>query len=50
VSKVEPNQLLYLVFGGELTTPDAVDFGDLSKFGIAGIYPDYKSALKHFSF
>ena len=45
MSEVEPKQLLHLVFGGELSAPDAVDFGDLSKLDIVGIYPDYKSAL-----
>jgi hypothetical protein len=45
VSEVEPKQLLHLVFGGELSSPDAVVFKDLSKLDIVGIYPDYKSAL-----
>lgn len=42
----EPKQLLHLVFGGELARPDSVDFKDLSKLDIVGMYPDYKSALK----
>lgn len=42
----EPKQLLHLVFGGELSSPRGVDFKDLSKLDIVGIYPDYKSALK----
>jgi hypothetical protein len=37
-------QLLHLVFGGELSKLDAVDFRDLSKLDIVGIYPDYASA------
>ena len=37
-------QLLHLVFGGELVDLDALDFRDLSKLDIVGIYPDYKSA------
>jgi hypothetical protein len=38
-------QLLHLVFGGELTSPNKTEFKDLSKLHIVGIYPDYKSAL-----
>ena len=37
-------QLLHLVFGGELSSLDSVDFRDLSKLDIVGIYPDYASA------
>jgi hypothetical protein len=40
-----PKQLLHLVFGGELTSPDRVQFKDLTKLHIVGIYPNYKSAL-----
>ena len=39
-------QLLHLVFGGELTHPQAVEFTDLSKLDIVGIYPDYQSAYE----
>ena len=38
-------QLLHLVFGGELKSPDGIEFKDLSKLDIVGIYPNYKSAL-----
>jgi Domain of unknown function (DUF4170) len=42
-----PNkQLLHLVFGGELTSLEGVEFRDLSKVDIVGIYPDYESARK----
>lgn len=37
-------QLLHLVFGGELTDLDSVDFKDLSKLDIVGIYPNYATA------
>ena len=37
-------QLLHLVFGGELETLDGVEFKDLDKLDIVGIYPDYASA------
>lgn len=40
-----PKQLLHLVFGGELTAPDSMEFKDLSKLDIVGMYPNYKSAL-----
>lgn len=37
-------QLLHLVFGGELTELDSVEFRDLDALDIVGIYPDYASA------
>jgi hypothetical protein len=37
-------QLLHLVFGGELESIDSVDFKDLSKLDIVGIYPNYAAA------
>ena len=37
-------QLLHLVFGGELTRLDSLDFKDLSSLDIVGIYPNYASA------
>ncbi len=39
-----PKQLLHLVFGGELTSPERMEFRDLTKVDLVGIYPDYKSA------
>jgi hypothetical protein len=41
-----PKQLLHLVFGGELTKPNSMDFKDLKKLDIVGIYPNYAEALK----
>jgi hypothetical protein len=41
----QPKQLLHLVFGGELTSPGRVEFKDLSKLHVVGIYPNYKTAL-----
>lgn len=38
-------QLLHLVFGGELASLEGVQFKDLSKLDIVGIFPDYASAL-----
>ena len=40
-----PKQLLHLVFGGELSSLEQVEFKDLSKLDLVGIFPDYKSAL-----
>ena len=37
-------QLLHLVFGGELTDLDHVTFKDLDKLDIVGIFPSYASA------
>ena len=37
-------QLLHLVFGGELTSIESVDFKDLSKLDIVGIFPNYATA------
>jgi hypothetical protein len=39
-----PKQLLHLVFGGELTDLDNVEFRDLSKVDIVGVFPNYASA------
>lgn len=44
MSETAPNQLLHLVFGGELTRLDQVDFRDLSKLDIVGIFPNYAAA------
>jgi hypothetical protein len=37
-------QLLHLVFGGELSKIDNVEFKDLEKLDIVGIYPNYATA------
>ncbi len=37
-------QLLHLVFGGALKNLDSVEFKDLDKLDIVGIYPNYASA------
>jgi hypothetical protein len=37
-------QLLHIVLGGELTRLDDVEFKDLSKVDIVGIYPNYATA------
>jgi len=44
MSERKPQQLLHLVFGGELLSPNDVTFKDLSKLDIVGIYPNFASA------
>jgi hypothetical protein len=39
-----PQQLLHLVFGGELEKLDSTRFRDLDKLDIVGIYPNYAEA------
>jgi hypothetical protein len=42
--ETRPKQLLHLVFGGELSRLGDVEFKDLDKLDIVGIYPNYASA------
>lgn len=42
----KPKQLLHLVFGGELSSLEGIDFKDLSQLDIIGIYPNYAEAYK----
>ena len=37
-------QLLHLVFGGELNDPARVEFKNLDELDIVGVYPNYASA------
>jgi hypothetical protein len=37
-------QLLHLVFGGELNSLEDIEFRDLSKLDIVGIFPNYATA------
>ena len=39
-----PKQLLHLVFGGELSDLQNVEFKDLSKLDVVGVYPNYATA------
>lgn len=43
-SKEPPKQLLHLVFGGELTSLAGVEFRDLNRLDVVGIYPNYAEA------
>lgn len=42
--KNEDKQLLHLVFGGELTELQGVNFRDLEDLDVVGIFPDFASA------
>jgi len=42
--KEPTKQLLHLVFGGELTSLDSVEFKDLDRLDLVGIYPNYAKA------
>ena len=44
MSDNKPNQLLHLVIGGELTSLDGVEFKDLDKVDLVGVYPNYAAA------
>lgn len=39
-------QLLHLVFGGELSDLERTDFRDTSNLDVVGIFPDYASAYR----
>ena len=40
------NQLLHLVFGGELDDVKSVSFKDLAKLDVVGFYPNYAEAYQ----
>ncbi len=40
----QPEQLLHLVFGGELDRVDDVTFKDLDDLDVVGMYPNYSQA------
>jgi hypothetical protein len=44
MAEATPKQLLHLVFGGELTSLDSVEFKDLNSLDIVGVFPNYASA------
>ena len=44
MTETTPKQLLHMVFGGELESVDSVEFKDLDKLDIVGIYPNYATA------
>ena len=44
MAEMAARQLLHLVFGGELKRLDDVEFADVEKLDMVGIYPNYASA------
>jgi len=46
MTETAPKQHLHLVFGGELTSLDEVDFRDIGKLDIVGIFPSYEEAYE----
>lgn len=44
MTETTPKQLLHLVFGGELNSLDSVEFKDLDKLDVVGVYPNYATA------
>jgi len=42
--KSSGNQLLHLVFGGELAELGGMEFKDLNKLDLVGMYPSYATA------
>ena len=42
--KKPKKQLLHLVFGGRLTSPEGVDFENVADLDIVGMYPNYAEA------
>jgi hypothetical protein len=44
VQQQSAKQLLHLVFGGELQNVASMQFSDLNRLDIVGIYPNYASA------
>ncbi len=40
----DDKQLLHLVFGGELTDLEKVEFKDLKTLDMVGVYPNYEQA------
>lgn len=44
MAETTPKQLLHLVFGGELKSLETVEFKDLDKLDIIGIFPNYAAA------
>jgi hypothetical protein len=42
--RAHQGQLLHLVFGGELVDLDRIEFRDLGRLDIVGIFPNYAAA------
>ena len=46
MAEEQQKQLLHLVFGGKLVSPDSTTFADIDELDIVGIYPNYAQALE----
>jgi hypothetical protein len=46
MADADDQQLLHLVFGGELKSLESTEFRDLTKIDFVGAYPDYSQAHK----
>jgi len=44
MAETNAKQLLHLVFGGELTSLESVEFKDLEKLDVVGVFPNYATA------
>ncbi len=44
MSEAPAKQLLHLVIGGEISNSKGVEFADLDKVDIVGVFPNYKAA------
>jgi hypothetical protein len=44
MAEAPKKQLLHLVIGGELSKLDAIEFKDLDKVDLVGVYPNYATA------
>ena len=42
--ETKPRQLLHLVLGGELERIDDIEFKDLNKIDVVGVFPNYATA------
>ena len=42
----ESKQLLHLVLGGELASIDSMEFKDVGKIDVVGVFPNYEAAEK----
>ncbi len=41
---LDKEQLLHMVFGGRLVSPDSVKFENLDEVDIVGVFPNYQTA------
>ena len=44
MAETTPTQRLHLVMGGRVSDPQSLEFQDLSKVDLVGVYPDYATA------